>query len=173
MTMRNKFAAGKHSFDLEGHRFAPFQMEAGNIVDQLGSLLVMLFMFVMVMVFAAYSKSAMMRISIDNITKEYLYQMEQYGCLTTEMQAAMRQELRDIGVDYGTNGETISFEGTSNLGDHQATYGDRVTIVCTMTFPNPIYEVVSSEKKGNMLFTVAGIPRTISYTSKMSATSKW
>lgn len=164
--------------------------EPGNIVDQMGSLFVMVFMLVMVLVLIAYSKMVQMRISIDNVVKEYLYQMEEEGCLTEEMQASMKEELRDLGVDYGSAGEAISFAGTSNLGTNQAAYGDKVTLVCTMTFPNPLYETISAEKKGNghtwevddagnlksrdaTWFTIAGLEQTITYTAKMSATSKW
>lgn len=147
--------------------------EAGNIIDQMGSIFVMVFMFVMVLVFAGYSKMVMMRINIDTVTKSYLYQMEEEGCLTAEMQQYMKEELRDIGVNYGTDGDAISFAGTSNLGDDQAPYGSRITLQCSMSFPNPMYETIGQEKKGDAWFTLPGLARTLNYTVKMTATSKW
>ena len=147
--------------------------EAGNIIDQMGSIFVMVFMFVMVLVFAGYSKMVMMRINIDTVTKGYLYQMEEEGCLTAEMQQYMKEELRDIGVNYGVDGDAISFAGTSNLGDDQAPYGSRITLQCSMSFPNPMYETIGQEKKGDTWFTIPGLARTLDYTVKMTATSKW
>lgn len=148
-------------------------LEPGNIIDQMGSIFVMVFMFVMVLVFAGYSKMVMMRINIDTVTKSYLYQMEEEGCLTAEMQQYMKEELRDIGVNYGTDGDAISFAGTSNLGDDQAPYGSRITLQCSMSFPNPMYETIGQEKKGDAWFTLPGLARTLNYTVKMTATSKW
>lgn len=163
------------------------KMEQGNlIVDQLSSIIVMAFMFAMLLAYVSSSKLVQMRLAIDNIAKEYLYQMEQKGLLTGEMMGFMKDDLAAIGIYE----DSIVFDGTSHTGTTQAAYGDKVTLKCTVTFPNPIYTLLSAETRGNgrpyeldengnptnpegTMFTLGGISPTITYTANMSATAKW
>lgn len=150
------------------HRMGHRKTEDGNIVDQAGTILVMGFMIAMILVYACYGKMVQQRLAIDNIAKEYLYQMEEQGCLTAEMQTKMTNQLTSMGISG------ISFAGTTNLGNNQATYGSSLTLVCSMEFDNPLYSLMSSEKRGSKtLFTIVGLNRKIKYTTKMTGTSKW
>lgn len=156
--------------------------ESGSLViDELGSLLVMAFVFAMLLAYVAYSKQVQMKLAIDNVAKEYLYQMEQEGYLSNEMMNLMTEDLVLIGVKR----ESISFAGTSHMDTNQAAYGDIITLRCSVTFDNPLYTLLSVEKHSNgqeynpqtnasgTFFTIAGLNPTITYNINMPATAKW
>lgn len=151
------------------------KMDIGNIVDQLGSMLIMMFCFALIFAMSAYGKMVEMKLDINNICKTYLYQMEQDGCLTTTNQASMLNELANIGVMI--DGDTL--KDTTNLGDgadNQAAYGDKMKLVCHAKFTNPLYQLLGKETKpqnDNLYFVVPGLSPTLSYTVELSATAKW
>lgn len=164
-----------------------FRKELGSmVIDELSCILVMGFMFAMIFAYTGYSKMVQTRLAIDNVAKEYLYQMEQVGYLSSEMEHLMAEDLALIGVDKNT----IDFSRTSHKETNQAAYGDIVTLNCVVTFDNPLYSMLSVEKKSNgreytldnngnptnpegTMFTVAGLNPKITYTVNMSATAKW
>jgi len=143
---------------------APKKKESGSmLIDEIGSLLVLVFMIAMILAYAGYSKSVQTRLSIDSIAKKYLYQMEAQGYLSTNMQADMTNDMAGIGVTIE------NFSGTSHTAV-QAGYGDKITLGCTLSFDNPLYSFFTVEKGG--LFS-AIIEDTIEYSINMSSTAKW
>ena len=141
--------------------------EQGTVLaDELGSLLVIAFMFAILLAYAGYSKMVQMKLSIDNVSKEYLYQMEQDGYLSEEMKGFMIEDLKLLGIYE----DSISFEETTET---QVAYGDRVTLNCSVTFANPLYDLLSADRHGESLFSVIGLKKTVTYKISMSATAKW
>lgn len=135
-------------------------LEHGNVIDQLGSIIVMAFVFAMILAYAAYGNVVQKRLSIDNTAKEYLYKMEQEGLLTDADKANMTKDLADAGVTVE------DFNGTTTK---QVAYGDKVELICKVKFENPLYTVF----KKDSLISISGFEETIEHTIKMSATSKW
>ena len=137
--------------------------EDGNAIDMLGSAFVLLFMIVLVLAYSSFAKLSQQRMAIDNIAKEYLYAMEEHGYMSSEEMAGMTADLAAIGVTAS------SFAGTDIV---QVTYGERVHLVCTTNFENPVYRFFSSDRQTG-LFAMAGLPDIITYEVDMSATAKW
>lgn len=136
--------------------------EEGNIIDQLGSIIVMVFVFAMILANAAYGKTVQMKLSIDNIAKEYLYAMEQNGILDADNKNNMVSDLADIGV-------TVVDDFAGSTVEKQAAYGDKVKLICHVQFENPLYSVFEN----GVVVTIPGFVQTIDYEINMSATSKW
>ena len=149
--------------------------EGGNIIDQMGSLIVMMFCFALIFAMICYGKMVEMKLSIDEVCKTYLYQMEQEGCLTNDKQQEMVDDLTNIGV----RASSISLTGTTNLGEiNQAAYGDTMNLICSVKFTNPLYTMLARETKGddpNLPFVIESgvLSPEISYTADMTATAKW
>ena len=141
--------------------------EYGTIIDELSSLLVMLFMTVLILVYAAYGKTVQSKLSIDNVAKSYLNKMEQDGYLSNTDMRLLEEDMEEVGakVVEGTWGDTTST---------QVKYGDIVTITGDVTFPNPIYEIMTNTDGSpkRILFFI-NVPPTIKYHIKMSATAKY
>lgn len=138
--------------------------EYGTIVDELSCLLIMLFMTMLILVYAAYGKTVQYRLNIDNIAKSHLNQMEQNGYLDMN---SLRSDMAKIGVTL--------VEGTwSNSTTSQVKYGDVVTITGDVSFANPLYDIMNKKdgKPKDIMFFVK-VPSTISYHVKMSATAKY
>lgn len=156
------------------------------VVDELSCFLVTAFMFAMILAYASYAKMVQMRLAIDNVAKEYLYQMEQEGYLSNEMMLLMKKDLKCIGVKE----ESVDFSETSHMVANQAAYGDKIVLCCTVSFDNPLYDLLSIQKHSNgeeynvnsdgtltnpegTMFTIGGLNPTITYKVRMSATAKW
>lgn len=138
--------------------------EGSMLIDEMASLLVMVFVFVMVLVYISYTQMIQTKMVIDNKAKEYLYAMEEEGYLTTTLKNEMKSELEALGCNV------VSFTGTTVT---QVEYGKGIKLYCKVTFPNPLYKNLSSEKHGGGIFTMIGLTDTITYEIKMSSTSKW
>lgn len=136
--------------------------EQGNIIDQLGSIIVMFFVFAMILAYAAYGNVVQKRLSIDNVAKKYLYLMEQNGQLTSDDQTDMTNELANYGVTV------VNYDGTTTVNTRVA-YGDTVNLVCHVLFENPLYSVFETGD----LIKIPGFNQNIEYTVELSATSKW
>jgi hypothetical protein len=110
--------------------------------------------------------------------------MEEKGTLTYSDALALEAELQALGCT------SVSFNGTSNMGNDQAAYGESITLNVSVIFPNPLYRNVSAEVKGNgsaytfdeygrpvnpdgTLFTMTGLSQNISYIKTYSSVSKW
>lgn len=145
----------------------------GNVIDLMGSLIVMMFCFALIFAMMCYGKLTEMKLSIDEVCKTYLYQMEQEGCLTVENQADMIDDLVALGVRL----DSIKFDGTTNLGTNQAAYGDKMKLITTVSFTNPLYTMLARETKGDnpMLFVIERgiLSPEVTYTVDMTATAKW
>lgn len=145
----------------------------GNVIDLMGSLIVMMFCFALIFAMMCYGKLTEMKLSIDEVCKTYLYQMEQEGCLTVENQKDMIDDLVALGVRL----DSIKFDGTTNLGTNQAAYGDKMNLITTVSFTNPLYTMLARETKGDnpMLFVVERgiLAPEVTYTVDMTATAKW
>lgn len=158
--------------------------EAGNIIDELGSIIVIAFMFAMVLAYAGIAKLAEMKLGIDNVAKEYLYIMEEEGYLSTDEEESLTNDLVSLGVDE----DSLDFSGTDTS---QVAYGDQVTLYFTGTFDNPLYDLLSSDKhsydgeayelnadgspvdSNRTMFTIAGLSEKITFTINFSSTAKW
>lgn len=135
--------------------------EHGWMVDQLGALLVILFVCAILVAFIQYSKLVEIKLSCDNIGKKYLYQMEQMGYMTAEDKQNMKNELANALDLTEAQKNSITFSGVGTNGV-QVSYGGRVELICNVTFSNPM-----AENFGTMF-----APE-MSYQINMSATSKW
>jgi len=126
--------------------------------DMIGSLFVVLFVFMMLFVYIGVSKSVSKKLACDNIAKTYLYRMEANGYLTTGTGSdyeEMRERFEEIGV-------SITDIGTTKV---QVPYGKVVTLNILAEFPNPLTETVNLD--------LLGIKETIKYEIKLEATAKW
>ena len=146
--------------------------EDGNIIDQMGSCIVMLMIFAMIIAMVSYGKLTNMRLAIDGTVRNFLYIEEQEGYLsgvgsTTPQQnaAALTSSLRQVGcTSVAINPATTQT---------QVGYGEPVVLDVTVKFPNPIYTNLSSERHPHAWFTVPGLPREITYRIVYSSTSRW
>ena len=142
--------------------------------DEIGSIFIIFLTFSLILAFACYAKLITIKLSVNNITKEYLYQMEQYGYLSADLQDNMREDLNKMNIHT----EDDCFTGTSHGATNQARYGEKITLVCDVFFENPLYTYLSSKEhpdEHGILFTI-DIPESnkyIYYTVEMLSTSKW
>lgn len=135
--------------------------EKGNIIDQLGSIIVMAFVFAMILAFASYGKIVLMKLTVNNTAKEYLYKMEQNGYMTENDRDAMSEKLAEYGITV-----VDEYAGTTKS---QVPYGDQVKLMCEVEFTNPMYSVF---KEGSYI-VIPGFPEKLSYNVSLTATSKW
>lgn len=136
--------------------------EKGNIIDQLGSIIVMAFVFAMILAFAAYGKIVLMKLAVNNTAKEYLYKMEQNGYMSDDDQKEMTAKLEERGI-------TVQEDGFTGTTSSQVPYGDQVVLMCKVEFTNPLYSVF---KEGSYI-VIPGFPDKLTYDVSLSATSKW
>ena len=143
--------------------------EEGNVIDEIGSVLVMILVFALILVFAAYGKVTMQHLAVNNVAKEYLYRMEENGCLTSDEVTSLKADMKSTGV---TNTEDTDFLSNASDVETQVTYGAKVTLSLKVKIPNPLYTTFGN--KDNLLYkSVMGFPQTFSYPIVMSSTSKW
>lgn len=141
--------------------------EDGDMIDMMGSVLVLIFVFGMVLAYFSYSKMIQMKMSIDNIAKEYLYQMEESGQFTTAMQNSMKAELQALGCTVN------NFTGTSPTGSTQAGYGSVITLKCSVTFPNPLYtNLGTASHTGTFDFVTIATNAKITYTVERKSVAR-
>lgn len=131
------------------------------MVDNLGAVMVILFVFLMLAAYIQYAQLVEIKLACDNVAKRYLYQMEQTGFLSETDKQNMREDLAlAIGLSEAQK-NSIRFSGAGTDGT-QVPYGGKVELICDITFDNPV------SKK----FWAAD-PDTITYRVSMAATSKW
>lgn len=146
-------------------KFVPKRFEEGNIIDQLGSIIMVAFMFALILAYASYGKITQERLAIDNVSKEYLYKMEEVGYLSDDDRDRLIEDMAAIGVvvnDFSANG--VSTNTT------QVTYGDKVTLALNVTFENPLYTTFS---RNDSYIRFLGFEENLSYNIVMSSTAKW
>lgn len=146
--------------------FTPKHLENGNIIDQIGSIIVLAFVFCMILAYSAYGKITQERLSINNTAKEYLYKMEENGYMSSEDIDNFKSDMAKIGATVTSmeaNGESTSCS--------QVTYGDKVILAFNVEFENPFFSVFT--KEGGSLFKIMGFDEKISYDVNMSSTAKW
>lgn len=144
------------------------RLEYGNVIDQIGSILVVIFIFALILAYSAYGKLTQERLAVDNVAKEYLYKMEEYGYLRIEDETEMVEAMNKVGATVVSFGETTRESELST--DAQVTYGDQVVLDLTLTYPNPLFNVFSSD---NAWIKIFGFDSEIEYRIRMSATAKW
>ena len=135
--------------------------EKGNVIDQIGSILVMAFIFVMLLAFAAYGRMTQVRLEYNNIAKEYLYLMEQNGYLRAEDKTLLVDDFANAKANVVIEPDTTEV---------QQTYGDKVTLHLTVTFQNPLYTVFSTD---GAMFNIFGFNPDLVYEIKKTTTTKW
>lgn len=146
--------------------FDPKHLEKGNVIDQIGSVIVLAFMFCMILAYSAYGKITQERLLINNTAKEYLYRMEENGYMSPEDIVNFENDMKAIGATVTSleaNGEETDCD--------QVTYGDKVTLAFNVEFENPFFSVFT--KEGGSLFRIMGFDEKISYDVVMSSTAKW
>ncbi len=136
--------------------------EKGNIIDELGCILIIAFIFALILVFSSYGKATQLHLEINNIAKEYLYKMEETGYLSEEDEAALKANMIAIGATE------IVVEATTTTT--QVPYGGKVTLAMNVTMTNPLY---STFGKDSSMFHIGGFSETLTYPVCMSSTSKW
>lgn len=148
-------------------------LEKGNVIDQIGSIFVVAFIFAMILAYAAYGKVTQQRLSINNIAKEYLYRMEENGYMSDEDRENFVEDMSYIGVTV--NGGATSVSALTAKGEvtdgTQVTYGDKVTLAFTAEFENPFFSLFT--KAGGSMFRIMGFEEKITYEVVMSSTAKW
>lgn len=151
--------------------FIPKRFEDGNVIDQIGSIIVVAFIFCLILAYSAYGKITQERLSINNVAKEYLYKMEEIGYMSTEDFANFKDDMAAIGATV--NAASVSELGAQGVqtDDTQVTYGDKVTLAFNVEFENPFYSIFT--KEGGSLFRIMGFDEKISYDVIMSSTAKW
>lgn len=138
------------------------EKENGNFIDMMGSLFIMVFIFILILVFTAYGSMVRSRLAIDNNAKEYLYQMEQSGFLSSTLKTQFKNNLEGLGC---TN---VKIDATSD----KVPYGSSIKLGYECEIPNPLYKYIAEEKKGNAMgFGMIGISPTIHYKNTMTATA--
>ena len=148
--------------------------EDGNYIDMMAGVFMMVCFFAIILVMTSYGSLVDKRLSINNTIKNYLYIAEQQGGLTAEDV----ENLKDILSDYNCTVESITINGSTNWiakgNGNQIPYGDKIVLEVTMSFPNPVYEIVGTDG-GNSRgwFGVGGLNKTIQYTKTLSSTSRW
>lgn len=144
------------------------RLEYGNVIDQIGSILVVVFIFALILAYSAYGKLTQERLAVDNVAKEYLYRMEEYGYLRSEDEDAMVAAMESVGAKVVSFGDTTREKESGS--DVQVTYGDQVVLDLTLSYPNPFFNVFSSD---NAWIKILGFEKEIQYHVRMSATAKW
>ena len=144
------------------------RLEYGNAIDQIGSILVVVFIFALILAYSAYGKLTQERLAVDNVAKEYLYKMEEYGYLRSEDEDAMVLAMESVGAEVVSFGDTTREKESAS--DAQVTYGDQVILDLTLSYPNPFFNVFSSD---NAWIKILGFEEDIQYHIRMSATAKW
>lgn len=151
--------------------FVPKRFEDGNVIDQIGSIIVVAFIFCLILAYSAYGKITQERLSINNVAKEYLYKMEEIGYMSTEDFANFKDDMAAIGATVNAASVSeLSAQGVQT-DDTQVTYGDKVTLAFNVEFENPFYSIFT--KEGGSLFRIMGFDEKISYDVIMSSTAKW
>lgn len=155
--------------------FNPMRLEKGNVIDQIGSILVVAFIFCLILAYSAYGKITQERLAINNVAKEYLYKMEEIGYMSPEDFQNFKDDMSNIGVtvvgaDGSTDASVLTAQG-EQTDYNQVTYGDTVTLAFTVQFENPFYTIFT--KEGGSLFNIMGFEENISYDVVMSSTAKW
>jgi hypothetical protein len=152
--------------------------EEGNYIDWMAGVFIMVLIFAMTLVMMSYGSLVDKRLSINNAIKNYLYIAEQQGGLTQADVNSMKSILQGYGVTVnsvtinGRSDKWIGEAGTSN--GNQIPYGDQIDLEVTVTFTNPIYQIVGAKESGETgWFKVGGLNKTITYTKKLSSTSRW
>jgi len=147
------------------------RLEEGTVIDQIGSVLVIAFIFCLILAYAAYGKVTQQRLAINNIAKEYLYRMEENGYMSDD-------DFNHFISDMSLIGVTINAADVASLGAQgeqtdyiQVTYGDKVTLAFTAEFENPFFSLFT--KEGGSLFRIMGFDEKISYDVVTSSTAKW
>ena len=147
------------------------RLEKGTVIDQVGSVLVVAFIFALILAYSAYGKIVQQRLLINNVAKEYLYVMEENGYMSDEDFESFVNDMAYIGV-------TVNATDVSNMGangyltdDIQVTYGDKVTLAFTAEFENPFFSLFT--KEGGSMFRIMGFDEKISYDVVRSSTAKW
>lgn len=145
-----------------------YKKEPGSIfMEEISVIFVMVFMFIMMLIYSSYIRAIEMKTVLNTVGREYLYQMEQYGYLSNQMQIMMREDLIALGVIP----DSIDFQETSHKEPAKAEYGEKVTLVCQVTFENPIYTVINVPQLNLPFLTESN--RNVDYEIRMSATTKW
>ena len=144
------------------------QEESGNMIDLTACLLVFVFTFAMILLYMAYTKSAQMKMTVDNVAKEYIYRLEETGIIDDTMKANLEKSLKAVGC---TN---VTFpDGWSNAYKRQVPYGDELYFRVEMDLPNPLYEMLGAESGKETIVTFSFIPKTIHYTLERRSVSRW
>ena len=151
--------------------FCPNKKEQGNVIDYLGSLFVVAFIFVMILAYAAYGKVTQQRLAIDNCAKEYLYRMEEYGFIAKDAASVVGHSptIAELVDSYEAIGvEAVVDEANTTVS--QVGYGDPVTLTLTATFDNPLFTTFGDE---DSMFSILGFDEKLAYNVSISSTAKW
>lgn len=142
------------------------KIEKGNIIDQLGSIILVAFVFALILAYSGYGKVTQERLAINNVAKEYLYKMEEQGYLSSDNEDLLVSDMKSIGA---TVNSTKLEDGTAT-STSQVTYGDKVTLALQVSFSNPFYTLFGMK---NSQFHIPGFEKELNYIVRMSSTAKW
>ena len=171
-------------YNLKFHNDPSAKKEKGNMIDNMASILVMIMIFVMITAMVSYGRLVMIKLSVDNTVRNYLYISEQQGYLSPDdianmtRQLAVTLDIREDAVD--TSGTTIT----------QVPYGDPVSVVVTVNFTNPLFKnlgITASNGRSREWFGIESTNPTknygakkiaktlasITYTTSYTSTARW
>lgn len=106
--------------------------ERGSVIDLLASMVVLFFMFALLLAYLSYSSAIRQKMALDLAAKNALYQMEETGCWTDEIEANFLGELSENGI----NGTIVSNQSSKT----KVVYGTEVIMDIGVQIPNPLHK---------------------------------
>lgn len=148
--------------------------ERGNFVDNMGVLFVMAFVFALLLAFISYAKMIQMKLDVDHIAKQYLYIMEQYGYLPSDINGNTEQTIKEALAKAGCDPDSFVLnKSVTQYGSFkQVEYGDSVSFCFYVKGKNPLYTYLHGNPEDNWFFQ-QWINQYVDINVHVTSTSKW
>lgn len=131
------------------------KLHNSNIMSQVGSLIVMLFVVAILLLYIDYSHIVMTKIDLDNLTKNMLLTAEMYGGLSEEDMDSFYKNLATLGIEKE---DIIDADFPTKKDKGQITYGKKIEISYTIKITSPVYERFSGSMFGSKVSPTLNIP---------------
>lgn len=127
--------------------------ERGGAIDLFEVMFVTVIVFALMLVYFQYARGIRMKMAIDLAAKNALYQMEETGGWTTEIDTNFKKELVENGIHLTKDASPGAVESKDNQdivltnqssgtsGVDKARYGEQVKMNVTIYFKNPTSDV--------------------------------
>lgn len=131
------------------------KLHNSNIMTEIGSFVVMLFVVAILLLYIDYSHIIMTKIDLDNLTKNMLLTAEMYGGLTDNDMESFYQNLEALDIQR-ENIVDADFPTQKDKG--QVIYGEKIEIKYTVKMASPVYERFSNSIFGSNVSPIIEIP---------------